>query len=440
MTSYKGKKRGNYRKSASKKPNKTELATQEMQKEILEFWKTLAKSEDQSWEYPWLMQSLLAEDVGKYLNRDKRYTYRGGINQLLIGFYAKDLHPELGSLILNRTEIIKLFGVEKFEDTPVVTKYDENKQKIPNTGAKSIGSIFMPFASKYWADENGKPWRAPDGSKRKPSQEEIARQNLQQKSGKKRFTTFPIWSMHDIYPMLEKKQMEKVDKLVEERRGVGHEFNLEDDFDKFILEFTEEMIDRQGVKVNHGGNRACFYPLEDKIDVPNINQFKNPLFYLSTLAHELGHSNKHLNGRRPRSANKTQYAIEEVVAETTAAMVVKKVENFLKPMLDQRPDIQIMFDDYYRNTHTYTRDYGNASNLMNMVRDIESAHEKELEEQNPTLLKTVMTNVAKSVDSLLNQSYTPEERKIALEKNLQDPQWDILKKYEQENTSSMAMR
>lgn len=438
MAAYKGKRRGSYSKSASSKPSKTDLAMKDMENEILELWKIMAQSEEQKWEYPWLMSALLAEDIGKFLNRDKQYTYTGGINQFLIGFYTKDKHSELGPLIANRTEIAKMFDVEKFEDTPVVTKFNEEGEKVDGTGAKSAGSIFMPFASKYWADENGKPWHAPDGKKRSPTQEEISRQSLQQKAGKKRFTTFPVWSMADIYHMLNKEQMVKVDKRVEERRGIGHEFNMDDDFDKFIVDFVDDMIERQGVEVRKGGNRACFYPLEDKIDVPNPGQFKNPLFYLATVAHELGHGTKHLAGRRPLSKTKTQYAIEEVVAETTAAMIVKKVENFLKPMLDQRPDIQVMFDDYYRNTHVYTRDYGDSAKLMDMVRELEAVHEQEVEDKKPALLKTVMTNVAKSVDSLLNQEYTPEERKAALKKNLEDPQWDLLKKAGREASPSIG--
>lgn len=436
MAGYKGKKRGGYRKSASKGPSKTELATQEMEKEILEFWKSLAQSNGQSWDKPWLMNALLAEDAGKFLNRDKRFTYRGGINQFLIGYYTRGKHPELGPLILNRSEMTKLFGVEKFEDTPVVTKYRENGEKIEDTGAKSVGSIFMPVQSKYWADANGRPWNAPGGERRKPTQEEIQQNGLQQKKGGTKFTTFPIWSMADIYHMLNEEQMVKVDTLVEERRSIGHEFNMEDDFDKFVIEFVDDMLERQGVKASFGSNKACYYPTLDKIEVPRPEQFKNPLFYLATVAHELAHSTKHLNERRPVSKNKTHYAIEEVVAESTAAMVVKKVEEFLKPMLEERPDIQVMFNDYYQNTHTYTRDYGNAAKLMDMVQEIESVHEQEVEDKKPALVKTVMTNVAKAVDSLLNQEYSPEDRKIALDKNLNDPKWDLLKQAKQENSPS----
>lgn len=438
MAGYKGKRRGSYKKSASNKPNKTELATREMEKEILEFWKTLAKSEDQNWDKPWIMNALLAEDAGKFLNRDKRFTYTGGINQYLIAYYTRGKDPELGPLILNRTEMKTLFGVEKFEDSPVVTKYNEDGSKVENTGAFSVGAIFKPTTTKYWAYENGSPWNAPNGERRKPTQEEIQQQNLRERRGRTIFSTFPVWSMADIYPMLNEEQREKVDKLVEERRNIGCEFNMEDDFDKFIVDFTNDMLKRQGVQASFGSNRACYYPLLDKIEVPRPDQFKNPLFYLATVAHELAHSTKHLNGRRPVSKNKTHYAIEEVVAESTAAMTVKKVEEFLKPMLDQRPDVQVMFDDYYKNSHIYTRDYGNTAKLMDMVKELESVHEQELEDKKPMLLKTVMTNVAKAVESLLNQSYSPEERKIAMDKNVADPQWDLLKKAQQENTPSMG--
>lgn len=438
MAGYKKKGKSTYRKGASNKPNKADEVSRAMESEILEFWKTLAQSTDQKWDKPWVMNALLAEDGGKYLNRGERFTYQGGINQWLIAFGTRKKDPSLGPLILNRSEMTKLFGVEKFEETPVVAQKDADGNYIKGSGTKSIGSIYKPNTFKYWAYESGKPWNAPDGERRRPTAEEIAQNNLRQKTGGKSFTLFPVWSMADIYPMLNEDQKKKVDELVEVRRGIGHEFNLEDDFDKFITEYVDEMLERQGVPVTTGSNRACYYPMLDKIDIPSPEQFKNPLFYLSTVAHELAHSTKHMNGRRPVSKDKIQYAMEEVVAESTAAMVVKKVEEFLKPMLDERPDVQIMFDDYYRNSHIYTRDYGDAAKLMDMVRQIEATHDQEVEDKKPALVKTMMTHVAKAVDSLVNQSYEPEARKAAMKKNLEDPQWELIKKVQQENTPGLG--
>jgi len=78
------------------------------------------------------------------------------------------------------------------------------------------------------------------------------------------------------------------------------------------------------VTVNHGGNRACYSPMDDSIRLPKFEQFKDEGCYFSVAFHEAGHSTGH-ESRLDRQFGKrfgdNAYAVEELVAELTAAFL-----------------------------------------------------------------------------------------------------------------------
>jgi len=83
--------------------------------------------------------------------------------------------------------------------------------------------------------------------------------------------------------------------------------------------------------LSHGGNRACYAPMVDKVCMPPLNQFETSEGYYSTLYHELGHSTGHPS-RLARKEMMTShgfgshdYSLEELVAEFTAAFICAKV-------------------------------------------------------------------------------------------------------------------
>lgn len=77
--------------------------------------------------------------------------------------------------------------------------------------------------------------------------------------------------------------------------------------------------------MQHGGNRACYSPVLDKVSMPNKEQFTSSEEYYSTLFHELAHSTGHLNrlNRKELMAStffgSHDYSLEELVAEMGAA-------------------------------------------------------------------------------------------------------------------------
>jgi antirestriction protein ArdC len=83
--------------------------------------------------------------------------------------------------------------------------------------------------------------------------------------------------------------------------------------------------------VEHGGNKACYSPAFDRVDMPNPQTFNSGEDYYSTLFHELTHSTGHesrLNRKGVAGSEgewsafgSAPYAKEELVAEMGAAFL-----------------------------------------------------------------------------------------------------------------------
>lgn len=79
--------------------------------------------------------------------------------------------------------------------------------------------------------------------------------------------------------------------------------------------------------IKHGGNRACYFPFLDKINMPAKENFHSEQEYYSTLFHELGHSTGHIKRlNRPEIVDANQfgshdYSREELVAEMSASFL-----------------------------------------------------------------------------------------------------------------------
>lgn len=87
---------------------------------------------------------------------------------------------------------------------------------------------------------------------------------------------------------------------------------------------AEEFFARQGATVRHGGDRACYSPSMDVMNLPFPGTFNTVADYEATKAHEFihwtGHKsrcNRNLGGRFGSS----DYAFEELVAEIGAAFL-----------------------------------------------------------------------------------------------------------------------
>lgn len=105
----------------------------------------------------------------------------------------------------------------------------------------------------------------------------------------------------------------------------SHE-NINKNAEAIIKDYVDrEKIDFQEIE----GDKACYYPTLDSIQVPLKKQFKNYSEYLSTCFHELAHStghpsrlNRFLNDEGIGLFKSESYSKEELVAELANSMIL----------------------------------------------------------------------------------------------------------------------
>jgi antirestriction protein ArdC len=92
----------------------------------------------------------------------------------------------------------------------------------------------------------------------------------------------------------------------------------------------EAYIAATGATITHGGDRAFYAPVEDRIQLPEWSQFVDGVAYYGTALHELAHWTGHktrldrLTSMREAFSTKrdsTAYATEELVAELSASFL-----------------------------------------------------------------------------------------------------------------------
>ena len=128
-----------------------------------------------------------------------------------------------------------------------------------------------------------------------------------------------------------------------------HVFNV-DQVDGYSVETTkveinteervaaaEEFFANTRAIIRHGGNRACYSPTGDYVQMPEFAHFKDAVSYYSTLGHEVTHWSGH-ESRCAREFGKRfgseAYAFEELVADIGAAFLC----NILGLTNEPRPD------------------------------------------------------------------------------------------------------
>lgn len=91
------------------------------------------------------------------------------------------------------------------------------------------------------------------------------------------------------------------------------------------IEAAETMVTAwtaAGMVINEGGDRACYRPSSDTIEVPDRSLFADIGHFYSTLAHEAGHWTAPRLGRDLTGRfGDDSYAAEELVAEMCAAVI-----------------------------------------------------------------------------------------------------------------------
>lgn len=89
------------------------------------------------------------------------------------------------------------------------------------------------------------------------------------------------------------------------------------------IERLDRFFRNTGALIRHGGNRACFAPAADFIQMPPFPAFRDAESYYATLAHEMTHWTGHASrlDRNLDRQDRQHYAREELVAELGAAFL-----------------------------------------------------------------------------------------------------------------------
>jgi antirestriction protein ArdC len=139
-----------------------------------------------------------------------------------------------------------------------------------------------------------------------------------------------------------------------------------------------QFIAATGADVQHGGNRACYIPSMDRIQMPLASQFRDTANYRATLAHELVHwtgPKKRLDREHGKRFGDSGYALEELTAELGAAILCAEfgiagelqhpayIANWIKALED--------------SDHAFFAAASAASKAVEFLRDKVSAEEPE---------------------------------------------------------------
>jgi len=147
----------------------------------------------------------------------------------------------------------------------------------------------------------------------------------------------------------------------------------------------EQVIEeyKRGPRVDHGGDRACYWPSRDQISLPDQKVFDRPEFYYTTRFHEEVHGTGHESRLKRKTLLETtyagshQYSEEELVAEMGASFLAAHTG------IDTAPVVE--------NSAAYLKHW-----LAAIKKD-------------PKLLVHSASRAQKAVDYILNKEWKPDD-------------------------------
>lgn len=131
---------------------------------------------------------------------------------------------------------------------------------------------------------------------------------------------FPVITWSVVFKI---SQCEGIAQKYHTDAGMLYDFNADQTADEVVNDYTS----REGVTISFiHGNKACYIPAMDTVNMPLPEQFKDSAEYYSTLFHELTHSTGHekrLNRLSKVAAfGEEEYSTEELVAEIGSASIL----------------------------------------------------------------------------------------------------------------------
>ena len=137
-----------------------------------------------------------------------------------------------------------------------------------------------------------------------------------------------------------------------------------------ISEVANKISAGMGVEVTEhdNSNKAFYIPSEDKIHLPNHNQFSSDYDYSATILHELAHATGHksrLDRKQTGKLGSQKYAYEELVAEITSSFMGEYVETLIT---ESNMNNHVAYVKYWISMIRKQKDY-----LFKAIKDAEKA-------------------------------------------------------------------
>jgi antirestriction protein ArdC len=184
---------------------------------------------------------------------------------------------------------------------------------VPRKGSKAV-SIVRPQVQGRLAGAVESPGKEPSSTPEAGDQEVGSPERTWI-----RYKPLPLFNAADLVgPGLE--------ELIERRRfSEGLERRSEPE----RLAAAEAVLSTWPVPLSHGGDRACYWPEPDRIQLPHRSAFDSTAAYYATWAHEAIHSTGHpqrLARDLDSAFGSESYAREELVAELGAVLLGDRLE------------------------------------------------------------------------------------------------------------------
>jgi len=394
--------------------------------DLLRLWHDIAYGEKRKWDIPWLRHMTLGEKFMNFYEKDERYVLKGFTNQAILAYAVEHSDKDTDSIIIFKGDLEKLLLHDFVKDEDSKKTLDEQRKSHALSklkGNPSVTSLFVPSMYDVWINQDGSPWRSSSGEKR-PTPEEISSSGLK-KGERVTFVSHPVWSMKEIEHLISDDAKSKLSEL-RSLRSMKSDFILKEedkDLDLLIDSLIRQQVKEQSIVVTESGNEAFYRPLKDTIHVPTKEQFVNPIARYATWSHELAHSTKHLLGRKGLNTfGSMKYGIEELVAESTAHLMVKdlheKITNIRGGELPQ--EWADYFEDYYENAKNYGAGWGTKFDFSKNFEQIQNADNTH---KNLQILPTMMNDILNAMQLIKSGLYNDKElsfeiRKTALNENL----------------------
>jgi len=145
--------------------------------------------------------------------------------------------------------------------------------------------------------------------------------------------TWPLMRYSTVFGSSQVKELpDKVKKLLDSDEMERQSTN------KWVTkQHVEDYIEATDAIINREGDKACYYPARDTIEMPRLSLWSNLEQYYPVLLHELTHWTKHedrCNRKQSKSWGDKDYAFEELIAELGAAFQCRTLGLHTEPRDD----------------------------------------------------------------------------------------------------------